>query len=172
MKHQALLSWLGAGLVAFLPSAARASTNDEASVWIAPPAPRFELSDLDGHTVKLSSCTSTAVLVSFVLVDDHPSRRQLEELVRVRATYSADALAMFVVVVDNRPSAELRERLNAQRTGLQFLRYDLPVIEGFGGLTAVPTTFVLDQHRNIIGRHIGITARERLEPELRAILRP
>ncbi|MCS7048527.1 MAG: redoxin domain-containing protein [Verrucomicrobiae bacterium] len=151
---------------------AQSATNETPLVRVAPPAPQFELSDFYGRTVKLSSCTTTAVIVSFVLADDPPSQRQLDELTRLRAAHSREALGMFAIVLDNRPNELLRERFVALERGIQFLRYDLSVIEGFGGLTAAPTTFVLDVHRNIIGRHVGLTGADQLEPELRAILRP
>ncbi len=51
------------------------------------------------------------------------------------------------------------------------LRFDVKVLEGFGGITAVPTTFVLDQNRNIIQHHVGFAESGVLEQDLKVILR-
>lgn len=175
MKGYWILLWLSfAVLCASHPTltVAQSVTNEISPVWVARAAPRFELSDLYGRTVKLAGCTSTAVVVSFVLANDGPSQRQLEELMRARAIHTRDDLTVFAIVMDNRPDEALRDQFEPMKTAIQFLRHDLAVIEGFGGITAAPTTFVLDYYRNIISRHVGFVPFEQLEPKLRAIIRP
>jgi hypothetical protein len=45
------------------------------------------------------------------------------------------------------------------------------MVQGFGGLTAIPTLFVIDKNQNIIQRYVGVTEANILEADLKAIFK-
>jgi peroxiredoxin len=145
------------------------SPTDPPAVRVAPPAPLFELNDLRGARVKLAECHSAAVIVTFFLSGDRPSQRQIQPLRALREKHPAADLAVFGIALDAGPGAELQAQVAQWQVNFPVLRFDLKTLEGFGGITAVPTTFVLDRHRNIIQRHVGYVEPVVLETDLNII---
>ena len=48
---------------------------------------------------------------------------------------------------------------------------DYDIIQAFGGLTAIPTLFVIDKNQNIIQKYVGVTEANVLEADLKAIFK-
>jgi peroxiredoxin len=47
---------------------------------------------------------------------------------------------------------------------------DEKVVEAYGGIEAVPTTFVIDRQGHIVSRHIGYEDKAVFEKEIRSLL--
>ncbi len=164
---------IGLGLaLGWMILAAHAETEPDApAMRVAPPAPMFELSDATGAVVKLAECRSAAVIVTFFLSRDRPSARQIQSLGALRKKYGSAEVAVFGVALDTGSDAELRTNVAERPVDFPMLRCNRKTLDGFGGITAVPTTFVLDQNRNIIQRHVGFVEPVVLEGDLKIILR-
>ena len=151
---------------------ARAETNAVApAVRVAEPAPRFELSDLAGKTVKLADCPSQAVIVCFFLSGDRPSERVMRPLATLQSEHATNDLAVFGIALDSGPASALQAKLTEWAVKFPVLRFNMEVVEGFGGISAVPTTFVIDQNRNIIQRYVGFVDVQQLKTDLKVIWR-
>jgi len=152
--------------------AAHAETEPTApAMRVAPPAPMFELNDTTGAVVKLAECRSAVVVVTFFLSGDRPSARQIPSLAALRKKYGIAEVAVFGIALDAGSDADLRANLAEWPLNVPVLRCNRQTLDGFGGITAVPTTFVLDQNRNIIQRHVGFVEPVVLEGDLKIILR-
>jgi hypothetical protein len=46
------------------------------------------------------------------------------------------------------------------------------VINGFGGLKFLPTTYLLDPHHVVVAKHEGLVGREALEAGLKSVIGP
>ena len=49
---------------------------------------------------------------------------------------------------------------------------DQAVAKAYGGVEAIPTTFVIDRQGHIINRHVGLTDRAEFEKEIKPLLKP
>lgn len=156
-------------LVILLLGRALGATNDPPRM--ATPAPSFSLKIGRGQTIKLADFKGRALIVSFFATGDKPSQRQAPILNDLLAEYGETNLAVLGLVFEQ-PSAQTRKSY-AEEQGLRFPLYapDYAIVQAFGGLTSIPTLFVIDKNQNIIQKYVGITEASTLEADLRAIFK-
>lgn len=156
-------------VVIVLLSRAFGATNDV--VHMATPAPAFSLKIGRGQTVKLADFKNKALIVCFVATGDSPSQRQLPILNNLLKEYSETNLAVIGLVFEQ-PGAQ-RIQSFADEAGVGFPLYlpDYNITQNFGGLTAVPTLFVIDKNQNIIRKYVGVTEANTLDADIRAIFK-
>jgi peroxiredoxin len=142
------------------------ATND---IHMAIPAPAFSLKIRPGQTVKLADFKGKALIVFFLATGDGPSQRQVPILNELLKEYSETNLAILGLVFEQ-PGAQSIKTF-AEEQGVSFPLYppDYDIIQGFGGLTAVPTLFIIDKNQNIIHKYVAVTEANALEADLRAI---
>ena len=155
-------------VVIVLLSRAFGATNDART---ATAAPSFSLKIGRGQFVKLADFKGKALIVCFFATGDKPSERQALILNDLLKEYSETNLAVLGLVLEQ-PGAQ-RMKSFAEEQGLGFPLYppDYDTIQAFGGLTAIPTLFVIDKNQNIIQKYVGVTEANVLQADLRAIFK-
>ncbi len=170
---------LVAGVVAMLWAAAVGS--DE------PAAPRpagqvrgFELEDLNGEKVRMSNFDGRALVVVFWASWDSSSRRQLPALVSLQHDWRDKPVRVVGVSLDNfRVTTGVTNEFSmaalrgfAVSNGLNFpvLLANSDVLSEFGGLSYLPTTFVLNTNGVVVATHQGVTEKSVLESSLKRAL--
>ena len=145
------------------------ATNDV--VHMATPAPTFSLKIGRGQTVKLTDFKGKALIVCFLATGDGPSQRQMPILNDLLKEYTETNLAVLGLVFEQ-PGAQSIKTF-ADEEGVDFPLYppDYDIIQSFGGLTAVPTMFIIDKNQNIIRKYVGVTDANALEADIRAIFK-
>jgi len=126
-------------------------------------APAFALKDTDGRVVKLDDFAGKTLTVCFVVTSDQPSLKQIAILSDWLKEHDAKELAVLGLAVEQSGKQTTKAYVEQEHPSFPFLVVDYETIQAFGGLTAVPTTFVIDKNQNIIQRYIGITEKEVLE---------
>jgi peroxiredoxin len=142
-------------------------------VRVAKPAPAFVLKDPAGRDVKLSDFDGQALLVCFWATWDKHSQKQLPVLIALQEEHgenqSVKEFSVIGISVDSGPQS-VKTFAEQQKINFPIVMVDRKVIEDFGGLTAVPTTFVIDKNHNIIQKYIGWVEQKDLEADLKVIL--
>jgi peroxiredoxin len=156
-------------VVILLLGRAIGATNDV--VRTATPAPSFVVKIARGQSVKLADFKGRALIVCFLATGDKPSQRQMPILNDLLKEYSETNLAVLGLVFEQ-PGAQ-PIKVFADEAGVDFPLYppDYDTIQGFGGLTAVPTVFIIDKNQNIIRKFVGVTDANTLEADIRAIFK-
>ena len=158
-------------LAAGLGAPVGAETNAVPQVIrVATPAPPFEMESVAGDTIKLADLTAPAVIVSFWLREDKPSQRQWPVLSALQTAHGTNQVQVVGVLVESLARPQLREFVAREQLHFFVARYNSETIEGFGGLAAVPTTFVIDRNRNVIQRYVGWVDQAALEADVKIIL--
>src|SRR6266404_6349200 len=147
---------------------AHAATPD---VRTAVPAPLFSLKIGRGQTIKLTDFKGKALIVCFFATGDSPSQRQMPILSSLLKEYSETNLAVLGLVFEQPGGQPMKAYAEQQGLGFPLYPPDYDVIQAFGGLTSIPTLFVIDKNQNIIQKYIGVTEVNTLEADLRAILK-
>lgn len=135
-------------------------------------APAFRLKDMQGNTVKLADFAGKAVIISFVVTWDQPSLKQIEILSNLRKEHGEMDLAVLAVAVEQPERQTTKAYVEQQHPSFPFLVADYETINAFGGLTAVPTTFVIDKDHNLVQKHVGITNKSAFEADLKGTAPP
>jgi cytochrome c biogenesis protein CcmG, thiol:disulfide interchange protein DsbE len=128
------------------------------------PAPTFALRSLDGDTVSLESLRGRVVLVNFWASWCPPCRVEMPGFERIYRERAADGFTIVGIATD--VFAEERIRAFVEEHGITYpiLLADPNVIREYGGINALPESFLLDRNLRIRHRVIGFFA----EPALRS----
>jgi len=162
-------------LVILMLGRALGATNDvrmaAPDIRTATPAPLFTLKIAPGQTIKLADFKGKALIVCFFATGDSPSQRQMPILNSLLKEYSETNLAVLGLVFEQPGGQPIKTF--AEQQGLSFPLYppDYDIVQAFGGLTAIPTLFVIDKNQNIIQKYVGVTEVNTLEADLRAIFK-
>ena len=160
-----VLLLLGA-VVVFLQ---RALAEEQAK--IAKPAPAFVLRDIEDREVKLSQFDGKAILISFWATWDEPCRKQIQQLIELQQHYGDNEIAVVGVSLDEKGPEPVKAFAKEHKLNHPILMANAKVIQDFGGLDAIPTTFLIDRNHNIIQKYTGLTQTNTLEAEVKAVLK-
>lgn len=143
-----------------------------ASQVLADKAPDFALQDLNGKTVKLADLKGKAVILDFWATWCPPCRAEIPDLNTLYKEYKKKGATIVGVALDEGGKAAILEGMKKYK-----LTLDYPILIGtqdiskqYGGIDAIPTTFVLDKKGNIVNKYIGLQEKEVFVADLNKIL--
>jgi cytochrome c biogenesis protein CcmG/thiol:disulfide interchange protein DsbE len=133
------------------------------------PAPDFKLAGLDGKPVALADSKGKVVLVNFWATWCGPCRAEIPDLVELQKKYK-DRLQILGLAVDDEDLSAIKKF--AARFGVNY-----PVALAtneirlqYGGIPALPTSFVLDSEGRVVQKHEGLRDPVLYETEIRSLL--
>jgi len=129
-----------------------------------PPAPGSALGDLasdmlgtdaQGAPVRLSSFRGRVVIVNFWATWCPPCRTEIPRLNALRSRYAADGLEVIGVSIDEDGWSAVTPFAAAQEIDYPLALANENVTSAYGGVTALPTTFVIDRDGRIVQKIVG-----------------
>jgi thiol-disulfide isomerase/thioredoxin len=156
----------------FIPSSSFAQDSDQPTIrFVRNPdlAPEFRLTGLDGKPVTLAGSKGKVVLVNFWATWCGPCRAEIPDLVELQKKYK-DRLQILGLVVDDDDLVAIKKF--AARFGIN---YPVAVATNeirlqYGGIPALPTSFVLDSEGRVVQKHEGLRDPVLYETEVRSLL--
>ena len=133
------------------------------------PATEFAVKGIDGGTVNLAAARGKVVLLNFWATWCGPCRMEVPDLVDLQKKYQ-DRLQVIGLVVDDADEDAVRKF--AKRYSINYpvaMATDEMRIQ-FGGVPALPTSFIIDAEGRVVQKHIGLRDPELYEMEVRALL--
>jgi thiol-disulfide isomerase/thioredoxin len=133
------------------------------------PAPDFKIEDLEGKPLTLAEAHGKVVLLNFWATWCGPCRAEIPDLIALQNKYK-DRLQVIGLTVDD-DDAGVIKRVVA-RTGINYPVAMAPpdVRMKYGGIAALPTSFVLDHEGRVVQKHEGLRDPALYETEIRALL--
>jgi len=132
-------------------------------------APEFAVKSIDGNTVNLAAARGKVVLLNFWATWCGPCRMEVPDLVELQRKYQ-DRLQVIGLVIDDADEEAIRRF--AKRYSINYpvaMATDDMRIQ-FGGVPALPTSFIIDAQGRVVQKHIGLRDPELYEMEVRALL--
>jgi len=133
------------------------------------PLPPFLLSDLDGDVVSTASWRGKVVILNFWATWCPPCREEIPEMIELSKRFK-DRLQVVGVSMDDAPEDEVRQF--GRNLGI-----DYPIVMGsgalsreYGGVPALPTTFVANTEGRIVQKHEGLYPIDIYDSEIRSLL--
>ena len=128
----------------------------------------FTAPDLDGRPVSTAALRGKVVLVNFWATWCPPCREEIPDLIALQAKYK-DTLQIIGVAQDSGSPEDVRKF--AADHGMNYPTVlSTPEIEKlFPGVSALPTTFVLDRDGKLAQKHVGMVDPARTELETLAL---
>ena len=132
------------------PAAETASTSSSSSLR----APNFTLIAMDGKEISLSDYRGSIVIINFWTTWCGPCRYEIPDLMELREEYDGD-LIVLGISLDYEPSSVVPGF--AERLGINYpiLYGDAGIARTYGGVSGIPTTFIIDRDMNVYRRYIG-----------------
>lgn len=127
-----------------------------------PQAPPFSLRSLDGRMVRLSDYRGKAVVLDFWATWCKPCRASMPHLNDMQDRYGARLVVVGVSIDDGGNQAVKRF---ADDLGIKFkvAMADERVLEAYGPIRSIPTTFFINRRGEIARRVVGYIDRETME---------
>lgn len=135
-------------------------------------APDFQLTDLDGKTVRLADLKGKAVLLNFWATWCPPCREEIPLLIDLQKQHAAENLQVIGVAIDDK-TAVLAYRQSVGMNYPTLLGNDntMQLIADYGNRSgSLPYTVIIDRHGAIVVRKLGIFTRAELESLLDPLL--
>jgi len=134
-------------------------------------APDIKLKDLDGNKFSLSDHLGKVVIVNFWAVWCPPCKLEIPDLVDLYTKYKDKGLKIIGIAINSGKDKKIREK--AEELGINY-----PVVNGddyfirksFGGIRAVPTTFIINQEGKFFKNYVGYRKKEVIEEDIKILL--
>jgi thiol-disulfide isomerase/thioredoxin len=173
-RRSPAIRWLVTSLLLFIAPASSFAQQDQDNgpvirfVRNPDPAPDFKLTALDGKPITLAALQGKVVLLNFWATWCGPCRAEIPDLVALQERYKG-RLQIIGLNVDDE-EADIKQYV--QETGINYpvAMTSNDVRIQFGGIPALPTSFVLDTEGRVVQKHVGLWNPAVYETEIRALL--
>src|SRR6266700_4202695 len=132
-------------------------------------APAFQLNDLNGKPISLAEAKGKIVLLNFWATWCGPCRAEIPDLVDLQKRY-ADKFEIIALVTDEDDPDEVRRFVLQSGINYRVAMSSDEVRRDYGGIAALPTSFVIDPQGRIVQKHVGLNDPSIYELEVRAML--
>jgi thiol-disulfide isomerase/thioredoxin len=119
------------------------------------PAPGWELKDVDGKPVNFSQFKGKVVVLDFWATWCVPCRSEIPGYVKLQEKYKDKGLVMVGVSLDQQGPEVVKKFISDFRMNYQVVIGDDAVVEAFGGIDGIPTTFIIDRTGMIRDKKVG-----------------
>ena len=135
-----------------------------------PQAPDFSLIDLKGKTVKLSDYKGKVVIIDFWATWCGPCRRGIPEFVDLQADYGEHNLVVLGISVDQGDLSVVPTFAKDYNINYPVLYATAEVVHSYGGITGIPTTFIIDREGKVRNRVVGYRPKAFFKKEVDKLL--
>jgi thiol-disulfide isomerase/thioredoxin len=133
-------------------------------------APNFALKTADGKSVELKKLSGKVVVVNFWATWCGPCRVEIPGMLEVYAKYKAKGLEIVGISLDRGGWSVVSPYVEKVKITYPVVLGDGDVVEAYGGIQAIPATFVVDRKGKIVERHVGAVSQEDFEKMVKPYL--
>jgi peroxiredoxin len=167
IKPWIVLAASGICLIA-LPAPRAASTNAASILFqkkAGKLAPDFTVKDAGGADLHLSSFKGKVVLLNFWATYCVPCRTEIPWFIEFDKTYRDKGLVILGISMDEEWS-DVKPYLAEKKIGYKIGLGNDELAKQYGGLEALPETFVIDREGRIAAHHVGLAPKADCEKEI------
>jgi thiol-disulfide isomerase/thioredoxin len=132
------------------------------------PVPSFSVRDLDGRPITADSLKGKVTIVNFWATWCPPCRAEMPDLVKLQERYR-DQLQIIGISQDEAPAASVKEFAISHDLNYPIVMTTPELEKIFSGVSAIPTSFIVDRDGKIVQKHVGMLNMRTTEQETRAL---
>jgi thiol-disulfide isomerase/thioredoxin len=133
------------------------------------PAPALETRDIAGKPLSKANWAGKVVLVNFWATWCPPCREEIPELIELQKLYG-DRLEIIGISEDDDPPEKVLKFAQQQGMTYPIVMSTPEMIEAYGGVPALPTSFLIDTQGRVVQKHTGLYPINSYHAEIRTLL--
>ncbi len=133
-------------------------------------APAFDLPNFSGGRVRLSDYRGQVVLINFWTTWCPPCRKEIPDFVELYRNYQDRGLVILGISLDRNPDQVLGSFIDKFKINYPILLDDGKVARNYGGITAIPTSFIVDREGIIRNHYVGLRPKRVFEEAIKELL--
>jgi cytochrome c biogenesis protein CcmG/thiol:disulfide interchange protein DsbE len=134
-------------------------------------APDFALKDADGKTVHLSDYRGKVVLLDFWATWCGPCKIEIPWFMDIERKNKDKGFEVLGVSMDDNGWEDVKPFLAELQVNYRVVIGNDDTAKNYGGVDALPTTFLIDREGKIAAIHIGLASRREFEDGVEELLR-
>jgi thiol-disulfide isomerase/thioredoxin len=132
-------------------------------------APTLDALDLLGKPVNKNNWGGKVVLVNFWATWCPPCREEIPELLELKREFK-DQMEIVGISEDDDPPANVIKFAHAKGMTYPIIMATPELIAAYGGVPALPTSFLIDPQGRVVQKHSGLYPIEYYQREIRSLL--
>lgn len=133
-------------------------------------APNFNLKTADGKALELKKLKGKVVVVNFWATWCGPCKAEIPGFLDVYKQYKPKGLEIVGISLDQQGWSVVKPFVDRYSITYPVVVGDGSVAEAYGGIEAIPTTFIVDKQGNIVDRHVGYMDKKSFENMIKGLL--
>lgn len=133
--------------------------------------PEFSLpSALDGNQVTSDDFKGKALLITFFATWCPPCRQEVPSLIKLHEKYTGRGFSVIGLSMDERGPKVVVRLIEKEKINYPILMSDSKTEKGFGGISGIPTSFLVNREGEVVKRYPGYVPYAMLEKDIQSIL--
>jgi peroxiredoxin len=134
------------------------------------PAPLFTLPDASGTPLRLSDLQGRVVLLNFWATWCEPCKEEMPWFIELQRQYEAAGVTVVGVAMDDEGWQSVSAFVGTVGINYRTVVGSDELARQYGGVEALPTTFLIDRHGRIAAVYQGLQPKNTYESKLRSLI--
>lgn len=118
-------------------------------------APDFKLKLTNGKEIKLSDHKGKVVIIDFWATWCPPCRKGIPDLIEIQKKYDKKVVVIGISL-DTETKDDVIPFIKKFGINYPVAFGNMEVVQAYGNIQAIPTSFIIDQKGNIVDTHVGL----------------
>lgn len=146
------------------PSATKETSSASA------PSPSWKLNDVEGHPVTSEQFRGKVVILDFWATWCPPCRQEIPGFVALQKQYGDRGLVVIGVSLDQKGPPVVKDFMEQFGMNYPVVMGDQAMVDAFGGIEGIPTTFIINRQGHIMAKHVGYADQQTFEAAIKPLL--